>query len=136
MLIESTLIETQSSPDDDVSCSTCKANCCRLEVMLITDTGVPDRYVGLEKGTDLFLTEPRAARLFPPKEMSMSPRSRQLPRIGCTVWLSLSREISEVLIANGKGSDLKARKGYFLVFLLALCFPAFVIAQTTKLCQT
>jgi Fe-S-cluster containining protein len=29
----------------DVTCSTCKANCCRLEVILITDTGVPDNYV-------------------------------------------------------------------------------------------
>jgi len=34
---------------DEVTCTTCKANCCRLEVMLITDTGVPEKYVELDK---------------------------------------------------------------------------------------
>jgi len=28
-----------------VSCSTCAACCCRLEVLLITDTGVPERFI-------------------------------------------------------------------------------------------
>lgn len=28
-----------------VSCHRCQACCCHLEVMLITDTGVPDRYI-------------------------------------------------------------------------------------------
>lgn len=28
-----------------VTCSTCAACCCQLEVMLITDTGVPERYI-------------------------------------------------------------------------------------------
>jgi Fe-S-cluster containining protein len=28
-----------------VTCSTCAACCCQLEVMLITDTGVPQRYI-------------------------------------------------------------------------------------------
>ncbi|MEH6462535.1 MAG: YkgJ family cysteine cluster protein [Shewanella psychromarinicola] len=28
-----------------VTCSTCQACCCRLEVMLITETGVPDEYI-------------------------------------------------------------------------------------------
>ncbi|MEH6635951.1 MAG: YkgJ family cysteine cluster protein [Halioglobus sp.] len=28
-----------------VSCSNCQACCCRLEVMIITDTGVPSRYI-------------------------------------------------------------------------------------------
>jgi len=32
-----------------VSCSDCEACCCRLEVMLITDTGVPDRYIDVDK---------------------------------------------------------------------------------------
>lgn len=32
-------------PDDDVSCSTCAACCCRLEVMLLGDTGVPWRFI-------------------------------------------------------------------------------------------
>ena len=31
--------------DAKVSCATCNANCCRLEVMLISDTGVPEKYV-------------------------------------------------------------------------------------------
>lgn len=30
------------------TCDTCQACCCRLEVMLITDTGVPDRYVEID----------------------------------------------------------------------------------------
>jgi len=32
-------------PQAEVSCQNCEACCCRLEVMLFTDTGVPDRYV-------------------------------------------------------------------------------------------
>lgn len=31
--------------DDTVLCSTCQASCCQLEVMLITETGVPQRYI-------------------------------------------------------------------------------------------
>lgn len=38
-------IEAVNLPAADISCSTCRASCCRLEVMLISDTGVPDRYV-------------------------------------------------------------------------------------------
>lgn len=38
-------IDLMTVTDNDVTCATCKANCCRLEVMLITDTGVPERYV-------------------------------------------------------------------------------------------
>ncbi|WP_340679526.1 YkgJ family cysteine cluster protein [Paraglaciecola sp.] len=43
------LIEVKNLPEKDVSCSTCRANCCRLEVMLITDTGVPEHYIELDK---------------------------------------------------------------------------------------
>ncbi|MBD9414304.1 YkgJ family cysteine cluster protein [Pseudomonas sp. PDM16] len=32
-------------PDSETSCSTCAACCCQLEVMLITDTGVPQRFI-------------------------------------------------------------------------------------------
>ncbi len=32
-------------PDTAVTCSNCEACCCRLEVMLVTETGVPDRYI-------------------------------------------------------------------------------------------
>jgi len=28
-----------------ITCGTCQACCCRLEVMLITETGVPERFV-------------------------------------------------------------------------------------------
>ncbi|HKM38013.1 MAG TPA: YkgJ family cysteine cluster protein [Thiopseudomonas sp.] len=38
-------IEVINVSNADVTCSTCKANCCRLEVMLITDTGVPEEYI-------------------------------------------------------------------------------------------
>ena len=38
-------IEVTNVSNADVTCSTCKANCCRLEVMLITDTGVPEEYI-------------------------------------------------------------------------------------------
>lgn len=31
--------------DPPVLCSNCQACCCRLEVMLITDTGVPKRFI-------------------------------------------------------------------------------------------
>jgi Fe-S-cluster containining protein len=32
-------------PDTTITCSTCAASCCRLEVMLISDTGVPQRFI-------------------------------------------------------------------------------------------
>lgn len=32
-------------PEQAISCSTCAACCCQLEVMLITDTGVPERFI-------------------------------------------------------------------------------------------
>ena len=31
-----------------VSCTSCAARCCRLEVMLITETGVPDRFIATD----------------------------------------------------------------------------------------
>ena len=36
-------------PGTKVSCEDCAACCCRLEVMLITDTGVPDRFVATDR---------------------------------------------------------------------------------------
>jgi Fe-S-cluster containining protein len=41
-------IEVITLPSYDVTCATCRANCCRLEVMLITDTGVPEKYIELD----------------------------------------------------------------------------------------
>jgi len=32
-----------------VSCARCEACCCRLEVMLITDTGVPDHFIVIDQ---------------------------------------------------------------------------------------
>ena len=43
-----TIIATDLA-DADVTCATCRANCCRLEVMLITDTGVPEKYVEMDR---------------------------------------------------------------------------------------
>ncbi|ENA32709.1 hypothetical protein HMPREF1487_06431 [Pseudomonas sp. HPB0071] len=34
-----------TKPEPSVTCDTCAAKCCRLEVMLITDTGVPMRFI-------------------------------------------------------------------------------------------
>lgn len=49
---------TNISPDIDgsVLCSTCQASCCQLEVMLITETGVPARYIQQnDEGVDTML---------------------------------------------------------------------------------
>jgi len=32
-----------------VSCSNCEARCCRLEVMLISDTGVPEHFIASDQ---------------------------------------------------------------------------------------
>ena len=42
-------IEVVTVSNDDVTCSTCKASCCRLEVMLVTDTGVPEEYIEVDQ---------------------------------------------------------------------------------------
>lgn len=42
-------IEVESLPETRITCSSCRACCCRLEVMLITDTGVPERFVAVDK---------------------------------------------------------------------------------------
>ncbi len=35
-------IEATTRPDAEVTCANCEACCCRLEVLLITETGVPE----------------------------------------------------------------------------------------------
>ena len=35
--------------DTEVTCASCEACCCRLEVLLITDTGVPDNFVEIDR---------------------------------------------------------------------------------------
>ena len=42
-------IEVTTVPDTRVTCVNCEACCCRLEVMLITDTGVPDEFIEIDK---------------------------------------------------------------------------------------
>ncbi|TXH87318.1 MAG: YkgJ family cysteine cluster protein [Pseudomonas sp.] len=40
-----TTIPHRQLPDREISCSNCAACCCQLEVLLITDTGVPPRFI-------------------------------------------------------------------------------------------
>ncbi|GAD80337.1 YkgJ family cysteine cluster protein [Vibrio ezurae] len=42
-------ISEHSSSEPEVACSTCRASCCRLEVMIITDTGVPEEHIATDK---------------------------------------------------------------------------------------
>jgi Fe-S-cluster containining protein len=46
---EEKTIELVNLPSEDITCSTCKANCCQLEVMLITDTGVPEKFIAVDE---------------------------------------------------------------------------------------
>ncbi|MGH8355117.1 MAG: YkgJ family cysteine cluster protein [Pseudomonas sp.] len=39
---------TQLPSEPAVTCSTCAAACCQLEVLLITDTGVPERFIATD----------------------------------------------------------------------------------------
>jgi len=41
-------IPLESLPEPKVTCSTCQACCCRLEVLLITDTGVPATFIATD----------------------------------------------------------------------------------------
>jgi Fe-S-cluster containining protein len=36
-------------PDSEIRCETCAACCCRLEVLLLTDTGVPEEFIHTDK---------------------------------------------------------------------------------------
>ncbi|WP_346797189.1 YkgJ family cysteine cluster protein [Halomonas sp. Bachu 37] len=38
-------IDATELPATEITCSTCHACCCRLEVLLISDTGVPERHI-------------------------------------------------------------------------------------------
>jgi uncharacterized protein len=42
-------IAVQSLPETKVACHTCAAACCRLEVLLITDTGVPEKFIEFDE---------------------------------------------------------------------------------------
>ena len=38
-------VEPTAGPDTEVTCGNCEACCCRLEVLLITETGVPRQFI-------------------------------------------------------------------------------------------
>lgn len=40
--------EVSILPQPQKTCANCQACCCRLEVMLITDTGVPEHYIDID----------------------------------------------------------------------------------------
>ena len=42
-------IALKNITDSDVTCSQCQACCCRMEVMIISDTGVPDRHISVDE---------------------------------------------------------------------------------------
>lgn len=42
-------MDNTTQSDNDVSCSKCVAICCRLEVMIISDTGVPNNFIEFDK---------------------------------------------------------------------------------------
>jgi Fe-S-cluster containining protein len=42
-------IAVSAPPETEVSCADCEACCCRLEVMLITDTGVPEHFIDTDQ---------------------------------------------------------------------------------------
>lgn len=42
-------IPVKNIPIHEVSCSNCEACCCKLEVMIISDTGVPSEYIAVDK---------------------------------------------------------------------------------------
>lgn len=42
-------IDVKNIPATEVTCATCQACCCRLEVMIISDTGVPEEHIHRDK---------------------------------------------------------------------------------------
>jgi Fe-S-cluster containining protein len=43
------MIEVKNIPATEVTCANCQACCCSLEVMIISDTGVPSRHVHVDE---------------------------------------------------------------------------------------
>ena len=41
--------ESPSASENKVTCTSCEACCCRMEVLLITETGVPDNFIEIDK---------------------------------------------------------------------------------------
>lgn len=42
-------IDSQNNSNKKVTCSDCQASCCRLEVIIISDTGVPEEHIAIDK---------------------------------------------------------------------------------------
>ncbi|MEW6997374.1 YkgJ family cysteine cluster protein [Colwelliaceae bacterium BS250] len=42
-------IKVKNIPEPEVTCAKCKACCCRLEVMIISDTGVPEEHIDIDE---------------------------------------------------------------------------------------
>ncbi|MGJ8692978.1 MAG: YkgJ family cysteine cluster protein [Thalassotalea sp.] len=42
-------INVKNIPVSEITCANCEACCCRLEVMIITDTGVPNEYIAVDQ---------------------------------------------------------------------------------------
>tara|TARA_B100001059_G_scaffold187207_1_gene189364 strand:+ start:626 stop:919 length:294 start_codon:yes stop_codon:yes gene_type:complete len=42
-------IEIKNITEPEVTCANCQACCCRLEVMIITDTGVPKEHIAYDE---------------------------------------------------------------------------------------
>lgn len=42
-------IPIKNISEAEISCSNCRACCCRLEVMLISDTGVPEQFISVDQ---------------------------------------------------------------------------------------
>lgn len=43
------IINIKNESEVAVSCSNCRASCCRLEVMILSDTGVPEVHISRDK---------------------------------------------------------------------------------------
>jgi Fe-S-cluster containining protein len=42
-------LEASRPPGTAITCDSCEACCCRLEVLLLTDTGVPQHYIKIDQ---------------------------------------------------------------------------------------
>ncbi|MEN0678911.1 YkgJ family cysteine cluster protein [Plesiomonas shigelloides] len=42
-------IPITTQPENEILCSNCQACCCKLEVMIISDTGVPRHHIAVDK---------------------------------------------------------------------------------------
>jgi Fe-S-cluster containining protein len=43
------ILTIKNTPESEISCANCRAGCCRLEVMIISDTGVPEEHIAVDQ---------------------------------------------------------------------------------------